>query len=120
MGKTLRWLLWITLLFLWAGFQSGHAAAGSMRKLALQGTTLAMVSPSACPAGGCAAGQRMNLLSLMMQSYGYFDPEQPHSVEIHFRFWNPEVEGFAVEGTEGFWMRRTVLILFHIYMLSKP
>jgi len=57
MGKALRWLVWISLLFLWAG----PAADGSLAAPVQQGTALVMVSPTACPIGGCAAGQRMNL-----------------------------------------------------------
>jgi hypothetical protein len=37
----------------------------------------------------------------------YYDPEQPPSLEIHFRFWNPAAECFDVEGPEDFWTRRT-------------
>jgi hypothetical protein len=36
----------------------------------------------------------------------YYDPELPPSVELHFRFWTPETEGFDIEGPERFWMRR--------------
>lgn len=61
MGKAWRWLASITLLILWAGFGTEPAAAGSELSPAAQGTTLAMVGPAACPSGGCAAGQRMNL-----------------------------------------------------------
>jgi hypothetical protein len=38
----------------------------------------------------------------------YYDPEQPPSIELHFRFWTPEAEGFDVEGPEQFWVRRTL------------
>jgi hypothetical protein len=38
----------------------------------------------------------------------YYDPEQPPSIELHFRFWSPETECFAIEGAERFWEGRTV------------
>lgn len=37
----------------------------------------------------------------------YFDPEQPFSVELHFRFWNPAAECIPVDGLDAFWRRRT-------------
>jgi hypothetical protein len=36
----------------------------------------------------------------------YFDPALPLLVELHFRFWDPEREGFRVRA-EHFWERRT-------------
>lgn len=36
----------------------------------------------------------------------YFDPEIPFTVELHFRFWDHQTEGFAAPGTEAFWQRR--------------
>lgn len=38
----------------------------------------------------------------------YFDPELPLLVELHFRFWEPEREGFRVRSAEEFWTRRTL------------
>ena len=38
----------------------------------------------------------------------YSDPEFPPSIELHFRFWDPETERFDIEGTEDFWSRRTI------------
>ncbi|HYZ87556.1 MAG TPA: nucleotidyltransferase family protein [Bryobacteraceae bacterium] len=37
----------------------------------------------------------------------YFDPEQPFSIELHFRFWNPAAECIPVDGLDDFWCRRT-------------
>lgn len=36
----------------------------------------------------------------------YFDPEIPIAVELHFRFWDPEMERIRVPGLEEFWTRR--------------
>ena len=36
----------------------------------------------------------------------YFDPEIPVAVEVHFRFWDGEMERVAVPGVEDFWNRR--------------
>ena len=37
----------------------------------------------------------------------YFDPEIPLGVDLHFRFWNAEVERLAAPGVDEFWQRRT-------------
>lgn len=36
----------------------------------------------------------------------FFDPEIPLPVELHFRFWNEQLERLPVPGTEEFWGRR--------------
>jgi hypothetical protein len=36
----------------------------------------------------------------------YFDPEMPLAVELHFRFWNPDLERLEAPGVEEFWRRR--------------
>jgi Uncharacterised nucleotidyltransferase len=36
----------------------------------------------------------------------YFDPEHPPALELHFRLWDPDTEGFAVPCLEDFWHRR--------------
>jgi len=36
----------------------------------------------------------------------YFDPEMPLTVELHFRFWDPETERFHPRPGEAFWARR--------------
>lgn len=36
----------------------------------------------------------------------YFDPEIPPVVELHFRLWDEQTEGFAAPGLDGFWERR--------------
>jgi hypothetical protein len=36
----------------------------------------------------------------------FFDPELPLSVDLHFRFWNAESEGFGPDGLDQFWVRR--------------
>lgn len=36
----------------------------------------------------------------------YYDPELPLAIELHFRLWDAETEGFAVPGVEHFWNRR--------------
>jgi hypothetical protein len=38
----------------------------------------------------------------------YYDPQQPPSVEVHFRVWDTATEGFGPEGLESFWRRRWV------------
>jgi hypothetical protein len=53
MGKALRWLVWISLLFLWAG----PAADGSLAAPVQQGTALVLVSPTACPIGDVLPGR---------------------------------------------------------------
>ena len=35
----------------------------------------------------------------------YYDPDQPLALELHYRFWNPNL-GFEVHGEDGFWNRR--------------
>jgi hypothetical protein len=37
----------------------------------------------------------------------YFDPEQPFSIELHFRLWNPAAECIRVDGLDDLWRRRT-------------
>ena len=36
----------------------------------------------------------------------HFDPEMPLSLELHFRLWDADTEGFAVPCVEDFWQRR--------------
>ena len=36
----------------------------------------------------------------------YFDVEMPLSIELHFRLWDAETEGFEISGLESFWTRR--------------
>jgi hypothetical protein len=36
----------------------------------------------------------------------YFDPDHPPALELHFRLWDSEMEGFALPGLEDFWERR--------------
>ena len=36
----------------------------------------------------------------------YYDPEMPPSLELHDRFWNPEMARFEVDGIDSFWRRR--------------
>ncbi len=38
----------------------------------------------------------------------FYDPEMPLAVEIHFRFWNEQVEKLAVPDAAEFWERRAV------------
>ncbi len=38
----------------------------------------------------------------------FFDPEMPLAVELHFRFWNGEMERLPASGTEEFWSRRVM------------
>ena len=37
----------------------------------------------------------------------YYDPEIPIAVELHFQFWNPDVERLSAPGVDLFWPRRT-------------
>lgn len=39
----------------------------------------------------------------------YYDPNQPLALELHHRFWSPEI-GFRVYGAERFWKRRRTMI----------
>ena len=38
----------------------------------------------------------------------YFDFDMPLPLELHFQFWNPEIERLPAAGTEEFWERRIV------------
>jgi hypothetical protein len=38
----------------------------------------------------------------------YYDPEMPPSVELHFRFWNPQMMRFDAGDLAQFWRRRVV------------
>jgi hypothetical protein len=38
----------------------------------------------------------------------YYDPDMPPSLELHFRFWNPQGMRFDVGDVTQFWRRRTV------------
>jgi hypothetical protein len=37
----------------------------------------------------------------------FFDPEMPLAIELHFQFWNPELEFLPAEGIDEFWRRST-------------
>jgi hypothetical protein len=37
----------------------------------------------------------------------YFDPDIPIAIELHFRLWDTDTEGFGTEGLHEFWERRT-------------
>ncbi len=37
----------------------------------------------------------------------FFDPEMPHSVDLHFCFWNEKTWRFAPHGLDQLWLRRT-------------
>ena len=41
----------------------------------------------------------------------FFDPDLPLSVDLHFRFWDPETERLAAPGVEQFWARRVGNVL---------
>jgi hypothetical protein len=36
----------------------------------------------------------------------FFDPEIPTSIEVHFRFWDPDTERLRAESVDNFWARR--------------
>jgi hypothetical protein len=36
----------------------------------------------------------------------YFDPDMPPSLELHYRFWNPQMTRLEVDDVEVFWRRR--------------
>jgi predicted MFS family arabinose efflux permease len=38
----------------------------------------------------------------------FYDPEMPLGLDIHFRMWDAETEGFAVDGVDDFWRKRVV------------
>lgn len=48
----------------------------------------------------------------------YFDVEMPLTIEIHFRLWDEETEGFEVFGLESFWHRREQRQLEEIHFQS--
>ena len=52
----------------------------------------------------------------------FFDPDLPLAVELHFRFWNDEVEHLRAPGTDEFWARRVSSRLAGVEMevLSPP
>jgi hypothetical protein len=68
-----QWLLIAILILVIAGAQpavQAAAAGASTTNSAAQGTMLAMTSPTDCPVGGCAAGQRLNLrFDFMFSAY---------------------------------------------------
>ena len=41
----------------------------------------------------------------------YYDPELPLTVELHFRFWDPETERLPAPWVEDFWRRRASCII---------
>jgi hypothetical protein len=51
-------------------------------------------------------------LPVMVQKTGwrwrgdFFDPEIPPSIDLHFRFWDPDTERFEAPGLDAFWERR--------------
>ena len=57
-------------------------------------------------------GLAMDHLPAMVRKTGwqwrgdYFDLDLPPSMEIHFRFWDPQTERLRVEGLDDFWTRR--------------
>lgn len=62
MRRAWRWVAIFAVVFYLAGLEPNSPATAKpgMRPI-FQGTILAMVGPTSCPAGGCAAGQRMNM-----------------------------------------------------------
>jgi len=50
----------------------------------------------------------------------YFDPEIPPSVDVHFRFWDPETERLPAPGTAQFWNRRvgSEIAGRHVYQMD--
>jgi Uncharacterised nucleotidyltransferase len=56
----------------------------------------------------------MDHLPVMIRKTGwtwrgnYYDPERPPSVELHFRFWDDETEGFSVGDVNRFWRQRVI------------
>jgi predicted MFS family arabinose efflux permease len=57
-------------------------------------------------------GTRVDHLPAMVFKNGfrwrgdYFDPEMPLGLDIHFRLWDEEMEGFDAKGVDEFWFRR--------------
>src|SRR5579864_6114933 len=56
-------------------------------------------------------------LPCMMRQQGwkwrgnYFDPDLPLTLELHFRFWDPESERIPVGCVDRFWQRRTAHVI---------
>ena len=81
--------------------ESVAAARGALENLGYEPVHNASVSP-------------VDHLPVMIRRTGwrwrgdYFDPEQPPSVEVHFRFWDDATEGFPAPDSEHFWRRREV------------
>ena len=48
----------------------------------------------------------------------FYDPELPLAVELHFRFWNQQVEKLPVPDTGEFWHRRTVRTVAGVSMAA--
>lgn len=77
------------------------------------GNALAAVSELGYEPAGTTADPGADHLPVMIRKTGwtwrgnYFDPEMPPSLELHYRFWNPDHIGFEAPGVTEFWARRT-------------
>ncbi|HNT53513.1 MAG TPA: hypothetical protein PKG95_02310 [Anaerolineaceae bacterium] len=85
MKRNLIWslpvLLALTLALVWGATLPQPVEAGP------KGANLVMVSPAACPIGGCAAGQRLNLRGNF--DLGSYDPGAAPSPNVQFCVYTP-------------------------------
>jgi hypothetical protein len=71
----------------------------------------ALLAAGYLPIAGLEAFPTDHLPALMRPSRWqwrgeFFDPEMPLAIELHFQFWNPQLECLPAEGIDGFWTRR--------------
>ena len=77
----------LALLFTFIGSVRGELAQG--QAAAAQGTTLSLISPPACPAAGCAPGQRLNFrFQFAFESYDP-TPTDPPSANVQVCIYAP-------------------------------
>ena len=85
MKRNLIWslpvLLALTLALVWGATLPQPVEAGP------KGANLVLVSPAACPAGGCAAGQRLNLRG--NYDLGSYDPTASPNPNVQFCVYTP-------------------------------
>ncbi|MGB9798818.1 MAG: hypothetical protein ACPLUL_01830 [Thermanaerothrix sp.] len=75
LGWIITILIGIGLLVVW-----GLGTFPLVQAQTAQSNTLSLVSPLACPAAGCAAGQRLNVRAAF--SVGVYDPNQSPNVQV--------------------------------------
>jgi hypothetical protein len=71
----------------------------------------ALIDAGYLPITGLEAFPTDHLPALMRPSSwkwrdDFFDPEMPLAIELHFQFWNPQLEFLPAQGVDEFWTRR--------------